>query len=62
MKVMNQRMSHPPLKFFHLTAIGSSHAKILSLNTRKSIPTTIAPKAATTAKLLCTRVSFLKVL
>jgi GTP:adenosylcobinamide-phosphate guanylyltransferase len=53
MKVIAQRISHPPLKFFHFTAIGFNHTKICSLKMKNSIVNVNAVKTATAAATLC---------
>ena len=35
MKVRAQRMSQPPVRLFHFSAIGCSHSKIAPLKTKK---------------------------
>ena len=51
--VIAQSISQPPLKFFHFSATGCIHAKILSLKMRKSMDRMIIITPATKDNALC---------
>ena len=51
--VIAQRISQPPLRFFHFSATGCIHAKIFSLKMRKSMHRIIMMRPATKDNALC---------
>src|SRR5438046_10562459 len=53
MKVKLHIMSHPPFKFRHFSAIGSSQPKIFSLKIKKRIPITKTIRMAIPASIFC---------
>jgi hypothetical protein len=51
--VINQRIIHPPVVFFHFSAYGWTKPNIFSLKTRKRIPRTLKMTSPATSRTFC---------